>query len=269
MGLHQKALEKLGLGVAAISYDSPAVLRNFAERKQLGYSLLSDPESQIIDKFGIRNEAATSGFAKGIPHPGLFIVDPKGVVQAKHFEDDYRERLTISSLLTGRFGERAQAGLTTVERERITVTTAASAAAVRGGQKLRLTLDAKLGQGLHAYAPGAPADFIPVRWTIAESTGWKAGAPQWPAAEKAPLFGSTEKIPSYHGAIAVSREITLGTQQALEKLAAQGEFTLNGDFLYQACNDKLCYPPERVPVSWKFTLESHDRTRVPAELQRK
>jgi hypothetical protein len=108
-----------------------------------------------------------------------------------------------------------------------------------------------------------------VRWTLAESKAWKASPPQWPAAQPAALFGSAEKIPSYEGAISAAREITLGTQQELEKIAANGEFSVTGEFLYQACNDRLCYPPEKVPVRWRFTLESHDRTRVPAELQRK
>jgi hypothetical protein len=37
---------------------------------------------------------------------------------------------------------------------------------------------------------------------------------------------------------------------------------------YQACDDKVCYPPDTVPVHWTLQVEGHDRERAPAELQR-
>ena len=42
--------------MAAISYDSVALLKEFAERKKISYPLLSDPESAIIRAFGILND---------------------------------------------------------------------------------------------------------------------------------------------------------------------------------------------------------------------
>ena len=41
-------IRKQGLGLAAISYDSPEVLKNFAGRMHISFPLLSDPESKII-----------------------------------------------------------------------------------------------------------------------------------------------------------------------------------------------------------------------------
>ena len=88
------------LGLAAISYDSPAILKSFAERTNITFPLLSDPDSRIIRAWGILNETvpAASPFY-GIPYPGVFILDPSGVVVAKYFEDDYRERYTASEIL--------------------------------------------------------------------------------------------------------------------------------------------------------------------------
>ena len=64
----QKAFAAKGINVAAISYDSPAILENFAKRRSITYPLLSDTSSTVIDAFGIRNEEAT-GMQKGIPYP--------------------------------------------------------------------------------------------------------------------------------------------------------------------------------------------------------
>jgi len=51
------------------------------------------------------------------------------------------------------------------------------------------------------------------------------------------------------------------------RLGPQGELVLRGSFRYQACDDKVCYVPETVPVEWTFQWENHDRTRVPEELR--
>lgn len=268
LGTQEAAIRKLGYGVAALSYDQPGALAHFAQRKQIKYPLLSDPESKVIDAFGIRNEKVKDGFAKGVPHPGLFLIGADGRVQAKYFEEDYRERITVASILTGRFGERAVAAGAVIDRPRIRVTPTASATVVRGGQRVRLSVEAVLGRGLHAYAPGAPPEFIPVSWTLGPSPAWKASNPEWPLADKTQLYGVDEKVPNYSGTFKVSREITLAAQALLTKEAPAGELLITGEFRYQACNDRVCFPPETVPVKWKLIIESHDRERVPTELQR-
>jgi len=115
----QGNLEKFraeGLGVAAISYDSPAVLKSFADRRHITFPLLSDPESKIIRAFGILNEQIAEGTPQyGIPHPGTYIVDRAGRVTAKYFEDDYTQRYMSAEILVRQFGESAGAAHATVE----------------------------------------------------------------------------------------------------------------------------------------------------------
>jgi len=107
----QSNLEKIraeGLGVAAISYDSVAVLKSFAERRGITFLLLSDPESKIIRDFGIFNEQSQKGTMQyGIPYPGTYLVDRAGRVTAKYFEDDYTQRYTSADILVSHFGESA------------------------------------------------------------------------------------------------------------------------------------------------------------------
>jgi hypothetical protein len=43
---------------------------------------------------------------------------------------------------------------------------------------------------------------------------------------------------------------------------------VEGTLRYQACDDRVCYVPQELPVKWTFQLEGHDRERAPAELQR-
>ncbi len=43
--------DRQGLGIAAVSYDSVAILADFAKRKRITFPLLSDPQSRIIQSF--------------------------------------------------------------------------------------------------------------------------------------------------------------------------------------------------------------------------
>ena len=89
----QDALKAKGYGLAALSYDSPEVLAQFAARRDIGYPLLSDPGSATIDAFGIRDPQYPAGhMAHGVPQPAIFILSRDGVVQAKLAEEGYRKR---------------------------------------------------------------------------------------------------------------------------------------------------------------------------------
>ena len=93
-------IRKQGLGLVAISYDSPETLKRFAESRAISFPLISDAGSAIITRFGILNEQQKPGTASyGIPHPGTFIVDRRGVVTARFFEDAYQERYTAAAIL--------------------------------------------------------------------------------------------------------------------------------------------------------------------------
>ena len=91
-------LEAAGITLAAVSYDDVEVLRTFAEAREIGFALLSDPESRTIDAYGVRNREAT-GRTAGIPHPGFFLIDREGVVRGRLFGEGYRERPTPEELL--------------------------------------------------------------------------------------------------------------------------------------------------------------------------
>jgi peroxiredoxin Q/BCP len=94
-----KSIEDAGVQLVGISYDSPAVLKAFADRAKITFPMLSDPESKTIEAYHIRNEAA-KGKAVGVPHPGTFILDRQGVIRAKLFLEGYRERHTTEALIT-------------------------------------------------------------------------------------------------------------------------------------------------------------------------
>ena len=270
----QSNLEKIrarGLGVVAISYDSVAVLKNFAERRGITFPMLSDPESKIIRDFGILNEQAQQGTMQyGIPHPGTYLVDRAGRVTEKYFEDDYTQRYTSADILVNRFGESTGAAHTFAEGKHLRVLTSASNGRVRSGQRISLVLDMQLGPRLHVYAPGVKSDYIPIEWSMKESPAVTVHAATYPSSKMLRLKAIKETVPVYQGTFRLVRDVTVARDTTLKPLLdAEGKLTIEGALKYQACDDKLCYPPETVPVRWSLQVEGHDRERAPVELQHK
>jgi hypothetical protein len=79
-----------------------------------------------------------------------------------------------------------------------------------------------------------------------------------------------ETVPVFEGRFRVLRDVTLAGQNVVTPmLNPDRELTLKGSFRYQACDDKVCYPPQDVPLEWTIRVQPHDRTRVPEEMQRR
>jgi peroxiredoxin Q/BCP len=88
---HIKELEAAGVQVVGISYDPVTVLKAFSDKRGITFPLLSDTGSKTIDAYHIRNKDAPER-VQGIPEPGTFILDQKGVIRAKLFYEGYKKR---------------------------------------------------------------------------------------------------------------------------------------------------------------------------------
>jgi len=82
-----------GYGLAGISYEPPPINASFISQNKIGYSLLSDPGSEIIDRYGLRDPQYKKGSrAYGVPRPIIFILDRNGTIRAKLYEEGYIKR---------------------------------------------------------------------------------------------------------------------------------------------------------------------------------
>ena len=89
-----KKLAAVGVHPVGISYDKVAVLKEFANAKKISFPLLSDAGSKTIKAYGILKKNG-----KGLPNPGTFLIDRKGVVRAKLLLEGYRKRHSIDDLI--------------------------------------------------------------------------------------------------------------------------------------------------------------------------
>lgn len=255
--------------MAALSFDGVDALSHFAQRAGIQYPLLSDPESKVIRAFGILNETVPPTHQSyGIPHPGEYLIDENGIVTAKFFEQEYADRYTAGQILVRELGGEAGGPRTEKETEYLRVTTWASDETVRGGNRVALVLDVDLKPQMHVYAPGVEG-YIPVEWTMEKADGLTHYPPRFPESELLHLPAINEIVPVYHGKFRLFADLMLGQPKEIEALLnPEGELVVRGSLRYQACDDKVCYLPQTVPLEWKFRFEAHDRTRVPEPMRR-
>jgi peroxiredoxin len=93
-------IEKRGYRIAALSYDSPEILQNFTAKRHIAFTFLSDPKSEVVDLYKLRDPQYPPGSkAYGVPRPIIFIVDKAGVIKAKLYEESFKVRPPLSLVL--------------------------------------------------------------------------------------------------------------------------------------------------------------------------
>ncbi len=92
--------EAAGIGLVAMTYDAPQLQQAFIDRHGITIALLSDTDGLSFKTLGILNEQYRRGDSEyGIPHPGMIVVDPQGVVAGKLFLEDYSVRVDAAAAL--------------------------------------------------------------------------------------------------------------------------------------------------------------------------
>ena len=106
----QGPLAQRGYNLAAISYDPTAALADFAAKRSIGYTLLSDNGSKMIDAMGLRDPQYPKGsFADGVPRPSIFVVSQRGIIVAKLAEEGFKVRPTNEAILQAVNGVKSPA----------------------------------------------------------------------------------------------------------------------------------------------------------------
>ncbi len=261
------AFQKRGLGVAALSYDSVEVLKDFALRRHITYPLLSDPESKIIRSYGILNEIDfPKGHAlHGLPFPGTFVSDAQGIVRTKDFEPTYQERRTAASLLISR-GDAARASVRETSNDQFSLRTSASNAEAAPGHRVTLALDFKMAERMHAYAPGVKG-YKPLDLRLVENPLVTLHEVNYPESRPFIFEPLHETVPVFEGEFRILQDVTvIGPARGA---APVDQIDLAGTLLYQVCSDKVCYAPSSMPVEWSLKLVPLDRERAPEALRKK
>jgi len=92
--------EAMGVNIAAMTYDSVEILKSVEEDEGIEFTLLRDADITHVNALGILNEDyEPDSRAYGVPHPGIFLISPDGVIRAKFAEEGYRLRPDFENVM--------------------------------------------------------------------------------------------------------------------------------------------------------------------------
>jgi DsbC/DsbD-like thiol-disulfide interchange protein len=146
----------------------------------------------------------------------------------------------------------AQAGQSVLRPEQaapkhVTLSTSASAASpATPGSGVSLFLDVMPNPGIHVYAPGAK-DYIPIRLTLEPLADLVIGKTIYPKSET--IVFERERVPVFQKPFRLVERVTIA-----RTAKAGTTMTIRGMVNYQACDDKVCFIPASVPVTWTLTV---------------
>ena len=136
----------------------------------------------------------------------------------------------------------------------LTVHTSISSTQVAPGKPVRLAFDVTPKRNMHVYAPGKH-DYQVITVKVDPQPWLRVQPTNYPPSEIYHFKALDEKVETYGKPFKLVQEIAiLDTPEARKALAA-GPVKLSGRLEYQACDDKVCYAPTRIPVSFNLSVK--------------
>jgi AhpC/TSA family protein/cytochrome c biogenesis DsbD-like protein len=255
--------------LAAISYDSEEILKFFADRRKIEYPLLGDPDSKIIEEYGVFNPEGT-GMQKGFARPGYYFIDTKGIIREKFFEAKYRERLTGNSVIARLFPELGEEVAEMVEAPHLQLALEQSDRTGVPGTRVTLAAEVRLPADVHVYAPGAQG-YKPIKLVIDALPEIDPKPVVYPQSKTLFLPAIKERVPVFEGTFRILQDVKVSSGMDFAgSLGKDGKtLTIAGTLEYQACDQTKCYTPTSIPVKWLLQVFPLDRTRAPLEIRHK
>ncbi|MAG36048.1 MAG: hypothetical protein CL878_07380 [Dehalococcoidia bacterium] len=250
---HLSVLRQQDIWICAVSYDPVDVLAEFAERFGITYPLLSDSDSAVIRRFGILNTNIPPEHRwYGVPFPGTYMVDVDGRVLTRSFYSDHRKRDAVVRMVQDDFHiTKTQHGDSqTVTVGEVEVAAYLSAATIRPGQVVTLTVEIGLAEGCHIYGEPLPAGYVPTRLMIEEQEGLSAGDVAYPEPVPQRFDMLDEVLPAYAGQVVLKAPIFSLLRE---------DFVLRARLEYQVCDQDQCYLPQELDLALPIRCQPNIR----------
>src|SRR5688572_5010158 len=136
----------------------------------------------------------------------------------------------------------------------LTVNTSVSATDIQPGKKLSLSFDVTPKRNMHVYAPGKH-DYQVIAVKLDPQPWMKVAPTTYPPSEIYHFKELDEKVETYGRPFKLVQDVTVLDTAAARKALAAGPIKLSGRLEYQACDDKVCYAPTKVPVSFELSVK--------------
>jgi hypothetical protein len=143
----------------------------------------------------------------------------------------------------------------------IEITSYLTDSTVAAGTHYSIVLDVRPLAGVHVYAPGVTG-YKPIRLSIQPQPGIIVRGAEYPPAEIYDFKPLNERVQVYQRPFRIVQDLTIdASPQGQQALKGVSQITIAGVLSYQACDEKICFTPQSVPLTWTVSLRDLDRER--------
>jgi hypothetical protein len=147
--------------------------------------------------------------------------------------------------------------IVTAETPHLTVMAIASMGQVALGQRVSFTFNVTPRRNIHIYAPGKHTYQV-VKIALDAQPWLRVHPTTYPPSEIYYFKPLDERVAVYQKPFQLVQDVTvLSTPAARKSLAGRDAVTITGRIEYQACDDRICYRPQSVPVSWQLAVKAN------------
>jgi DsbC/DsbD-like thiol-disulfide interchange protein len=133
---------------------------------------------------------------------------------------------------------------------------------VAPGTHFSLVVEGAPGPRVHVYAPGVTG-YKPIALTIRPQAGLVVRTAQFPKPDDYFFKPLNEHVPVYQRRFRIVQDVMVDPSPAgIAALKDAATLTIDATLEYQACDDKTCFLPQSVPLTWTMALKPLDRERV-------
>ena len=248
------AYRAAGVRLYALSYDEPDALADYAEAHGTTFTLLSDPDSEVITSFGILNSLIPPDDHPwyGLPFPGSYVVDADGIVVAKFFEHNFAIRPGPEQLLAAALGQEfeipAPAGDGAADR--VSANVRIDGDRLPMGVTRQIVATFRVPEGQHLYSEPVPDGLVAAAIELDDNDGILSYEPVTPPTSPLTLSGSGDTLAVYEGDVVLRLAVAQNARNMQKD--DDGRFvTISGQVRWQACDDVECFLPESMPFSFR------------------
>jgi hypothetical protein len=161
-------------------------------------------------------------------------------------------------------GGAVNASATKVTAPHLTVTTFLTDRIAAPGTHFSIVLDVVPEDRVHVYGPGA-SGYKPIQLEIKPLPGLIVRDAEFPKTEDYFFAPLNEDVPVYQKPFRVIQDLMVDpSAQAAAALKDVKSLTIEATLGYEACDDKVCFNPQAIPLSWGIDLRGLDRERSAA-----
>lgn len=236
----------------AVSYDEADALADFATAAGITFPLLSDPDSAVIERFGILNTLIDPDDHPwyGIPFPGSYVVGVDGEVTAKFFESSFMMRPNADQLLRAALGQHIELAPLPQDPAEVVVDVSFDGDSFGAGIVRDLIVRFAVPEGQHLYGEPVPDAMVATSVDIEPEPGLVIQQAVLPPTVPHVLEGTGETLHVFEGEVVIRVPMT-HLSRSLTRTDGEGTVQrVAGTVRWQACDDHVCH----LPASHRFEL---------------